>query len=73
MENSSISLNNTTENDKVLSENNSDNNTDESIQKQAIANLINGIQIAQSRGAYTLDESSELLKSIHVFILNKST
>lgn len=73
MEKSSINLNNTTDNDTKLSENTLENNKDDSIQKQAIANLINGIQIAQSRGAYTLDESSELLKSIHVFILKKST
>jgi len=43
--------------------------TEDQIQKQAIANLINGIQVAQSRGAFTLDESAELLKSIQLFLV----
>ena len=43
--------------------------TGDQVQKQAIANLINGIQVAQSRGAFTLDESAELLKSIQLFLV----
>ena len=43
--------------------------SEDQIQKQAIANLINGIQVAQSRGAFTLDESAELLKSIQLFLV----
>ena len=58
------------EQEMVMNNENNENNED-LIQKQAIANLINGIQIAQSRGAYTLDESSELLKSIQVFLVKK--
>ena len=58
------------EQEVVMNNENNENNED-LIQKQAIANLINGIQIAQSRGAYTLDESSELLKSIQVFLVKK--
>ena len=43
--------------------------SEDQLQKQAIANLINGIQVAQSRGSFTLDESAELLKSIQLFLV----
>ena len=53
----------------IVNEEQQEQLSEDQIQKQAIANLINGIQVAQSRGAFTLDESAELLKSIQLFLV----
>ena len=37
-------------------------------QQQAIAALIQGVIIAQKKGAYSLEEASELNKAVKVFV-----
>ena len=38
------------------------------LQKKAIATMIEGINIAQQKGAYSLEESSKLFEAITLFL-----
>ena len=38
------------------------------LQKKAIANMIEGINIAQKKGAYSLEESATLFEAISLFL-----
>lgn len=53
-------------------ENHTDNNFEMSseieLQKKAITNMIEGINIAQKKGVYTLEESALLYEAISLFL-----
>lgn len=46
------------------------NNID--LQKKAIATMIEGINIAQQKGAFSLEESSKLFEAISLFLIKEN-
>lgn len=57
-------------NHSIIEENNanSEKDNDRLIQQQAIASLIQGVMLAQKKGAYSLEEASELNKAVKIFV-----